>query len=268
MFKFVYTPFPRPKKTYINILNIFLLGFVASLFIIFFKPFGIENNGVWYFELLLIAMGLVFSFSIYTIEFLVPSIFKKLFQKWTLGKAVLWYTCMILLVSAAMFILKSFLAGFSDFTFIEYANVIGRISGIALIVSFFTLGIVSYVNRQKAALLSSKETYLIKISNDKSLKLNLDEVMYIMSDDNYVDIHIKDNNQRDKIIIRSSLRNIENQIVNPISPIYRCHRQYLININYFEIKNSKSRNTSIKLKEFKDEIPVSTKYENIIKDIL
>ncbi|MEL6811030.1 MAG: LytTR family DNA-binding domain-containing protein [Bacteroidota bacterium] len=268
MLKLIYTPFPRPKKTFRNTLNIFLLGFIASLFIILFKPFGIEPSGIWYFKLILIAMGVVFSLSIYFMEFLVPGLFKKLFQKWTLGKAILWYTWMILFVSAVMFILKSFLAGFNDFTLLEYINVIGRISGIGLIVSFFTLGIVSYFNRQKIALLSSKEIYSVTAPNVKPLDLNLNAVLYIMSDDNYVDIHMKQGNNRYKVVFRSSLKNIENQIVNPISPIYRCHRQYLVNINYFTLKNTKSRNTSIQLKEFEDEIPVSNTYESIIKAML
>ncbi|TSE11245.1 LytR/AlgR family response regulator transcription factor [Aquimarina algiphila] len=268
MIKFLHTPFPRPKKTYRNIFNVFLLGFIASVFIIFFKPFRIEHNGLWYFKLILIGMGVVFSLSIYIMEFLVPLLFKKLFQKWTLVKAILWYTWMILFVSGVMFIVKSFLAGFNDFTLVEYLNVIGRISGIGLFITFFTLGIVSYFNRQKISLLSSKETYQITAPKVKPIKLNLDEVMYIMSDDNYVDIHIISNDKRDKIIFRSSLKNIESQIVNPLSPIYRCHRQYLININFFKIKNSKSRNTSIELKKFQDEIPVSNKYYSTILSLL
>lgn len=69
-------------------------------------------------------------------------------------------------------------------------------------------------------------------------------------------------------MFRSSLKNIENQIVNAVSPIKRCHRQYLININYFDLENTKSRNTTIKLKNFDDEIPVSTKYEKEIKALL
>ncbi len=265
MKKLIYTPFPRPKGNIRNILNVFLLGFIASLFIIFFKPFGIEHNGILYYKLILILMGLIFSLSIYLMEFLIPSVFKRIFLKWTFGKAILWYTWMILYVSAIMFTVKSFLAGFNDFTILEYTNVIGRISGIGLIVTFFTLGIINYFNRQKISLISSREKYQITAPKVKPLELNLNEVMYIMSDDNYVDIHLNSNGKRDKIIFRSSLKNIEDQIVNPLSPIYRCHRQFLININFFKIKSRKARNTLLTLKEFEDEIPVSNKYS---KDIL
>lgn len=268
MIKFLYTPFPRPKNTFKNIAKIFLFGFIASLFIIFFKPFKIEHNGDFLFISIIITMGLIFSLSIYFMEFFIPKFLKKIFNKWTLGKAALWYTWMILFVSGIMFILKSFLAGFNDFTLLEYINVIGRISGIGLLVTFFTLGIVSYFNRKKITLLSSKETYQITAPKVKPIKLNLDEVLFIRSDDNYVDIHIKSKGNRTKIVFRSSLKNIENQIINPISPIYRCHRQYLININFFKIKSNKNRSASIQLKEYEEEIPVSNKYAKDILSIL
>ena len=88
--------------------------------------------------------------------------------------------------------------------------------------------------------------------------------MYVVSDDNYVDIHIQSDEKREKIIFRSSLKNIEEQIVNPLSPLYRCHRRYIINASFFKIKNRKSRNTSLELIPFGEEIPVSAKYASEI----
>jgi DNA-binding LytR/AlgR family response regulator len=117
-------------------------------------------------------------------------------------------------------------------------------------------------------MLSSKETYTITAPKVQSIELNLDEILFIVSDDNYVDIHLLSNGQRKKVVFRSSLKNIENQIVNPISPMYRCHRRYLVNINYFEIKNKKSRKASIALKKYADEVPVSSTYERSILDML
>ncbi len=268
MLKFFYTPFPRPKKTKINILKVYSFGLLISVFVIIFKPFNIENDELWFYNLITLALGVLFSTAICFMEFIVPSFFRSSYKIWNLGKAILWYTWIILFVSAVMFLAKSFLAGFNDFTLYEYLNVIGRISALSLIVSFFALGIINYFNKKKIALLSGKAIYKITAPNNTSIDLNLDEVMYIMSDDNYVDIHVKKEAERDKLVFRSSLKNVENQIINPISPIKRCHRQYLININYFEIKNSRSRNTTVQLKDFNDEIPVSKKYERVIKKIL
>lgn len=269
MFKLFRTPFPRPKMTTRNIVWVFLIGFLASVFVILFKPFNIINqNGIWYYNLIAISMGVVFSSAIFFIEFLIPRIFNNFFKKWNIAKALLWYSLVILFVGGVMFLYKSFLGGFRDFTFTEYFLVIGRLLGIGIIVSFFVVGIFSYFNRQSIASISSKETYRITSSNGKQLDLSLNEILYIRSDDNYVDIHKIEDGLRKKVVFRSSLKNIEDQIVNPISPVYRCHRRYLVNINCFSIKNDKRRNTIIKLLDYEDEIPVSEKYYEDILNLL
>lgn len=265
----IYTPFPRPERTFKNIVWVALMAVGATLFVIIFKPFDIENRtDIWYFNLIIGLLGIIFYLSIYFMEFVFPRWLPKLFIKWTFGKAVLWYTCVILFVGAIMFLSKSYFAGFRDFTWTEYLYVLGRLLGIGITVSFFVLGIFSYLNRNNLALLSSKEEYTITSPDARPISLNLHEVMYMVSDDNYVDIHINKNGIREKLIFRSSLKNIEDQIVNPLSPIYRCHRSHLINITYFKLMGSNSRKTTIQLINYKDEIPVSKKYVDLIINLL
>lgn len=265
----LYTPFPRPRSSRKNILWLLLIGLSASIFILIFKPFDIENQtGEWYIDLIIFSLGIVFFLSVLSMEFLIPKIFPKLFLKWNLGKAILWYTWVILFTGAIIFTYKSFLGGFRDFTWNEYFNVLGRILGIGITVSFFSLGFISYLNRKRLSLISSTENYVIKAPNSKSLRVNLNNVMYIISDDNYVDIHLDSNGKRRKLVFRSSLKNIESQIVNPLSPIYRCHRRHLINIEYFKIKSNTSRNTTIQLMNYGDEIPVSKQYTDLIINLL
>jgi len=269
MSKFLYIPFPRPKNNRKNIIWIASLGLLATLFVIVFNPFGIINTNIpWYYYLILFSIGLFFSGAIIFMELIVPSIFKKPFKKWNLGKAFLWYAWLIIFVGGIIFLYKSFLAGFSDFTLLEYIKVIGRISGIAFIVSFFAIGIFGYFNRKNIGLLSSNEEYVISAPGVSSLQLNLDKILYIESDDNYVDIHIIEDGRRDKIVFRSSLKNMEEQIANPLTPMHRCHRSYIVNINHVIIKSRKSRNTSLELKKYKDEIPVSNKYSEAILELL
>lgn len=269
LYNLLYTPFPRPKSSRKNILWILAIGLSCSVFILIFKPFDIENQtGEWYVDLIIFSLGIVFFLSIIIIEFLVPKVIPKLFENWNFGKAILWYAWVILFVGAIMFTYKSYLGGFRDFTWIEYLLVLGRILVIGITVSFFTLGVLSYLNRQRFSLISSNENYKIKAPNSKSLRLNLNHVMYIVSDENYVDIHMEANGKRNKIVFRSSLRNIESQIVNSLTPIYRCHRRHLINIKFFKITKNTSRNTTIQLINYDDEIPVSKQYVHLIVSLL
>ncbi|WP_235537788.1 LytTR family DNA-binding domain-containing protein [Sediminicola sp. YIK13] len=241
----------------------------CSIFILIFEPFEIENQtGEWYVDLIIFSLGIIFFLSILLIEFLVPKVIPKLFENWNFGKAILWYAWVILFVGAVMFTYKSYLGGFRDFTWMEYFSVLGRILIIGITVSFFTLGVISYLNRQRFSLISSNENYKIKAPNSKSIRLNLNNVMYIVSDDNYVDIHLNADGKREKIVFRSSLKNIESQIVTSLTPIYRCHRRHLINIKFFEIKKNTSRNVKIQLINYDDEIPVSKQYADLIVSLL
>lgn len=267
--RILFAPFPRIKNTIANVFWLFLIALGGTLFIIIFKPYDIENReNIWYFNIVIFGLGFIFFFSIYFMEFLVPKMAPKYFKKWNVGKAVIWYTLLILFVGAIMFLSKSYLAGFRDFTWTEYFFVLGRILGIGITVSFFVIGIFSFFNRKNISLLSSNADYRITAPNSKSIQVNLNNLLYIVSDDNYVDIHLEVNGQREKIVFRSSLKNIEDQIVNPVTPIYRCHRRHLININFFQIKSSTSRSTTIQLKNYEDEVPVSKQYVEGIKSLV
>ncbi|MBT8315490.1 MAG: LytTR family transcriptional regulator DNA-binding domain-containing protein [Maribacter sp.] len=265
----LYTPFPRPNFSRKNVLWLLAIGVSSSIFILVFKPFGIENQtGDWFVDIIIFSLGIVFFLSILLMEFLIPKFIPKLFKKWNLGKAIVWYAWVILFVGAIMFTYKSYLGGFRDFTWTEYFFVLGRILVIGITVSFFVLGILSYLNRNRLSLISSTENYRIEVPNAKPIQLNLNQVMYIVSDDNYVDVHMVANGKRKKLVIRSSLKNIESQIVNPLSPIYRCHRKYLINIAYFKVKKNTSRNTSLQLINYAENIPVSKQYADAIVKLL
>ncbi len=269
MIQYFETPFPRPKNNKTNVFWVFMIGVLCSFFILIFKPFNIENNtGRLYEYLVLFSLGILFSLSIYVWEFLIPGLFPKSFKKWTLGRAILWYSLMLLFVGALMFLYKSYLGGFRDFTFKEYLLVCGRVFLIGITVSFFVLGLINYVQKSKISSIASNESCFVKASNNKVIQLYFNEILYIESDDNYVDVHLLKNGERKKEVIRSSLKNIEDQLVYAISPIYRCHRKYLINFKYFEVVDSSSRSMTIQLKDSETTLPVSKQYVTQISELL
>ncbi|MEM9077440.1 MAG: LytTR family DNA-binding domain-containing protein [Bacteroidota bacterium] len=269
MIPYFETPFPRPKNNKTNVFWIFLIGILCSIFIIIFKPFNINNTtGTFRDYLVLFSLGILFSSSIYIWEFVVPRLLPKSFKKWTLGKAILWYSLMTLFVGALMFLYKSYLGGFIDFTFKEYLFVCGRVFLISITVSFFVLGLINYLKKSEISSIAANESCFIKVPNDKVIQLYFSEILYIESDENYVDVHLLKNGERQKEVIRSSLKNVEDQLVYPISPIYRCHRKYLINFKYFEVVESSSRSMTIRLKDGETTIPVSKQYVTQISQLL
>ena len=269
LLNYLNTPFPRPARNRKNLLWVVVVGLSASVFILLYKPFGIENTtGEFYVDLVIFSLGILFIISVLIMEWLIPGAFPKWFQKWTLGKALVWYTLVLVFISVNNFLYKSFWSNFLEFTWTDFLMVLGRTLVISITVCFFILGIWQYFNRRKLALISAKETYRVTTQNGSEIDLNLKDTLYISSDDNYVDIHYGSGADRKKIVIRSSLKNIESQVVNPLSPIYRCHRRYLINIEHFNLLDPRTRSMVVKLKEEPDEVPVSKQYARNILNLL
>ncbi|MEM6723463.1 MAG: LytTR family DNA-binding domain-containing protein [Bacteroidota bacterium] len=267
--QFLRAPFPKPERTRKQLAWLTLVGLLCFVFILLFQPFGIRNvNGQWYYNLLLFTMGVLFVGSIWFMEWLVPWWFPKLFERWTIGKATLWYSLVVLVVGSAMFFYKSFLGGFSDFTGLEFLRFNGRLLLLGATVSFFVLGIHHYLNKRSLSMASINASYTIQPQYGDPIQVDLKDILFIQSDDNYIDLHVEQKGQRNKLILRSSLKSIETQIVNAVSPIQRCHRQYLINIDRFEIAKKTSRSMTLKLKGYEDELPVSQQYVPVIAELL
>ena len=262
-------PFPRPDYTRKNVLSVFLFGIITALFVIVFEPFDIKDKtGLWYFNAIVFLIGFIFSFSIYLMEFWIPSIFNSQFKNWKVWKAALWYTWLILFVSAIMFLSKSFLDGFRDFNFWEYVRVVGRMSALTLMTFFIISSLYTYFTRKALSKAASTTSLKISSSQASPIDINLDELLFVESADNYVEIHLFQRDKREKLIYRSSMKNMEEQLVNLITPIVRCHRKYLVNLEYCQIHSSKSRNVSLRLSDFEEVIPVSAKYEkNILREM-
>ncbi|MDC8004687.1 LytTR family DNA-binding domain-containing protein [Aureisphaera galaxeae] len=268
-FDYFKTPFPRPERNKKSIFWVVLVGISASIFILLYKPFGIQNEtGEWFINLIIFGIGLLFIVSVLFAEWFLPWVFPKPFRKWTLGKALIWYSLLILFLGMNNFLYKNYWAGFKEFTWSEFLMVLARTLGIGITVTFFVLGIWRYVNRRKFSLISLNENYLVTSQDGKSVRFNPKDILYISSDDNYVDIHYEEKGARKKMVLRSSLKNVESQIVNPLSPILRCHRSYLINAEYFSIKKMTSRSMTIGLTGYEDEVPVSKQYAEQIQQRL
>ncbi len=199
-------------------------------------------------------------------EWIVPRFIPKFFMNWSIGKALFWYTLVILFAGVVIFFYKSFFGGFNEFTLTDFFLVLMRIVIISFTVVLFSIGVTQLVNRKRISTLISGENFQISAADGKTTTISLRDILYVTSDDNYVDIHYNLDGNRTKQILRSSLKNIEDQIINPISPIVRCHRQFLINVNQFEIEKASSRNITVVLKNHQDKIPVSAKYVSIIKN--
>jgi hypothetical protein len=91
-----------------------------------------------------------------------------------------------------------------------------------------------------------------------------DAIVFIKSEENYVQIHYTENSKNKKFVLRSSMRALEEQMTR--HGLVRCHRSYFINPDY--IKMIHKEPSGIVVAELTTEgvesIPISRKYQEEI----
>ena len=263
---FLNAPFPRIQRLKNASWVIVAVGLFTSSFFLIFKPFGIVNEtGEWFVDLIIAGFGFIFIATMFFMEWVIPKLFPRLFERWTLKKAVIWYAILILIVALNNYIYKGFWNNFQGLSLSGYLIVLGRTISLTFVVFFSFVGITRYLSKNGLINLTNSKNQLIKGNGNESLACKLQDILFIESDNNYVDIHLCQNAKRTKVVLRSSLKNIEKQLIHPLSPLMKCHRRYLINPFQFEIVNNKSREVILSLKEYDDLVPVSKAFEKGIK---
>ena len=115
------------------------------------------------------------------------------------------------------------------------------------------------------------ESSLIRFYDEyKKLRLVIapEAVIFIKSEENYVQIHYQDQGRAKKFILRSSMKALEEKLTK--RGLVRCHRSYFINPAYIKIVHRDS--AGIIVAELKQEnyesIPISRKYQDAITRLL
>ena len=90
---------------------------------------------------------------------------------------------------------------------------------------------------------------------DKSIRvrLNINDIYYIKSDGNYIEIYLKDKRH----VVRHKLLEFKKEL--PFDTFFQCHQRYLINIDKITVL----KNDTVIIQN--QEIPLSLKYKRVIE---
>lgn len=107
------------------------------------------------------------------------------------------------------------------------------------------------------------KSFLEKIfvrENEKIVPIDTDEIIYIKSDGNYVDLKLKGNNNH---LIRGSLSDVEEKLDS--TQFFRVHRSYIVNAECIEYIEPVKRggDFNVRLSDG-DEIRMSRRYKDIL----
>lgn len=115
------------------------------------------------------------------------------------------------------------------------------------------------------------ESSLIRFYDEyKKLRLVIanDAVIFIKSEENYVQIHYIDKDKTKKFVLRSSMRALEDDLSK--KGLVRCHRSYFINPAYIKIvhRDESGQIVAELNQDGYDSIPISRKYQDAITKLL
>jgi hypothetical protein len=274
---FLRQPFPFGISPTRILFSSFTTGLFVSVFLLIFKPFG---SGAYVLEgraWILWGYGFV-TFLILLVNMLVwPAVFHGLFNetKWNVAKGIGFQFWHIISIGAANLLFAAFVGG-KDIRPLAVPGFLLQ----ALAVGFFpvTIGIYSiqsYLLKKYAestkrindSILSlesrtaepKEDPQSIAFSSEsgkEEVEIRLQDLLFIKSVDNYVEIYRTDDDQIKRIFLRSSLKRIEQDLKDhPF--MFKCHRAFMVNVNNISRVTGNSQGYQLIFKGIEFVIPVS-----------
>jgi DNA-binding LytR/AlgR family response regulator len=99
------------------------------------------------------------------------------------------------------------------------------------------------------------------------LELPPGDILYIRSSDNYVQVFFRAEGAIRSPLLRSSVKNIEQQLPAS-SSFFRCHRLFLVNLDLVERVSGNAQGLRLHLRGVEDPVPVSRSLTHTVKERL
>jgi len=273
-------PFPLiPFKTVLK--RGVVIGLFVFIFLSVFQPFGMQSIVELATKLSIFAgFGLITFFSVIFLggagRLILPEYYLE--KNWTLGKEILHVMINFLIIGSLNFWYSVWVFKFqvNFITFLSFEGITLLVGGIPFsIISLLqytrllkeNLGNASNFNAQLQAHQKENTSQEVEITSDlkeERLKLKTNDLVYAVSSDNYIEVYYKKNAETQKMVLRLTLKSLENQALQ-IQPWVRCHRGFFVNLNQVETFSGNAQGLKLKLKKVEESIPVSRKYVDLVK---
>ncbi|MCG6191093.1 LytR/AlgR family response regulator transcription factor [Maribellus maritimus] len=252
------------------------------LFIMFFQPFPSHKFESENKNLFIAGYGLI----IFIIQLIVQIIFQRHLLRNNTDEEYnpllnsLYYFSQVALTSLA-FVFYTRYVGNTGITF----NIVLRVIVISLSVpvTIHLKSIFSSMHEKYKNLLEEKiimqdklkqfsESYANKFvelnseNESDNIRIQVSEIIFVKSADNYVEVGFRDGGEFRKKMIRNTLKNIEKQL-KEFKNFVRTHRSCIVNIQYIDKLNKNFNTYWLTLIDTKETVPVSRQYLMAVKDL-
>ena len=273
MLRILKKPYGETGTNINKILTILAFGLFIFLFLYLFKPFGLTRFKPLQQLFVTLGFGLVTSFVLGVFKFLIEPLIVR--GKWSLGKNILLDICIASSIGAANYFYICILFGLVLtikylLFFIWTAILVGSIP---VTISYFIIFNRKYKDALKEAAITDEivvweNEVIIRAGNPKNeFRINPRNIIYLCSNDNYVTIITLKGESQIKTTIRGTLKAAESEL-RKNSRFLRCHKGYIVNLDFVERVTGHNQNMKIKLLPYAAEIPVSrSKADQVSKRI-
>lgn len=268
---------PYPCQTHQwnkKLLQATAIGLFVGLFLLVFQPFGLSEIKGRFASLWILGYGLV-TFSMMIIEYAIQERLtgQDSESNWTVGKEIVENLCIVLLISLGNYGYTAAL-GWMDWSWKSLVILIGATLAVAIFPIVAVVWI-TYVRQLQnnikeaqtmdRAIASSKpetptkdDVYIPSQYQQDGLYVRLDELLWISSADNYVEVAFLQKGKVKKTLVRNTLQSLEPLLEK--YGILRCHRSFLVNMEQVVHVQGNAQNLRIRFHQLSEEVPVSKKY--------
>lgn len=264
-----------------------LLGVFIGLFLLIFRPFGLNRTEIpaWF----ILGFGAVAALVFLLVDQLLPRLFPQLWdeEKWTVGKEILSNILLLSLIALCNHLYEHAVFQLLQPDWAYPPNLPYTFLNVVLLGLFpiFAFTLISENRLLQQNLLEAERLNaqlqarqqappattpnrgkasepLLRIdSNNQNeiLQLALDELRYIRSDANYIDVLWVKEETVKRSTLRSSLKKVEEDHGHH-PQLMRCHRRYFVNLGSLQSVSGNSRGYKLQLRDVEEEIPVSRSY--------
>jgi LytTr DNA-binding domain len=291
MLKFLTQPYPFDVEWRSNLRRNAIIGCFVAFFLITFEPFGTEKWHDAYKVIKLMGYGVVAFIGPTLLLWLLFQWQKKdnIEKNWIVAKEIGFNVMVVLSIAFGNMLYGSALG----LTSLSLANFVGFIFTVLVIGVFpISVGIILRYNQLKmrneinAKILSDNveqyqkneqvanndnvttEIVTLIAENEKDvITLKINELLYIESADNYVQVVFLKNGKIQKELLRGSMKRFENQL-SGFANIARTHRSFIANLNHNTGISGNAQGYRMTIAHSEVIIPIARNYGAAILDIV
>ncbi|MCK5145608.1 LytTR family transcriptional regulator DNA-binding domain-containing protein [bacterium] len=261
-------------------------GLFVFLFSWQFKPVELSEIPSPDIQLIFAGFGIITFITITLTRYVIPILFPRLFNEkiWKVRNEII--VVLLTISTIGLFnLIFGYWGGYLNFSF---GDIIRSLAG-ALSVGIIPVTVTVILNQNrllKKYLKSAESLNSLIRSEDKlhdgsqnplillqsetgkeHLKIRKNDLLFIKSIDNYVEVWWEEGDKYHKDILRSSLKKIE-KMLPELPELFSCHRGYLINTDKIKKINGNSRGYLLRLSDIDEGIPVARRSSRQLRELI